>query len=292
MKITDFSKRSEPRKVLMVHPEYFDVIDVKNVYMENSVGTVNKELALEQWNALLLIYKDLESRGILEEITVLEGLPGLSDMVFCANQSFPWMMPNGEKKVVMSNMHHEIRQKEVAPIEKFYSDKSYGILKMSDGQKFEGMGDCITQPNRNLAFIGHGYRSDKSAEQKLNQLLDIELVSLELINPNFYHLDTCFVPLNDEFVVLCESAFSDVSLKKIDDLFEFTYFISEEDAKNNFTLNAHCMTFEEGNIAIMPSGSSELKTILTEQKYEIFEVETSEFMKAGGSVFCMKMMYY
>ena len=104
----DCDARVEPRKVLMCTPNYYTIVDVKNVHMQNQKGNVNPEKANIQWDNLRNTYLGFKTQKYLDEVHVIDGVEGLEDMVFCANQSFPWVMWNGEKIALMSRMRHEL----------------------------------------------------------------------------------------------------------------------------------------------------------------------------------------
>lgn len=283
----------QPRKVLLASPKYFEVLDVKNFYMRKNVRLVDREKAMKQWSNLHNIYQSLKARGIIEDVLTIKGVKGCEDMVFAANQSFPWIL-NNERVVVMSKMKHPSRQKEIPAFRKFYKALGYKILELHQAEYFEGMGDTIPHPGKNLLWGGYGHRSELIAHDELRELLKTEVITLKLISEKFYHLDTCFLPLNTKTVLICRQAFDEEGLKKIQAEFETVIEIPIEEAEKHFALNAHCI---EGDgkipsVAIIQKGAVKTNEILEQHNYEVIELDTSEFMKSGGSVFCMKMMVY
>ncbi|MFY8021020.1 MAG: dimethylarginine dimethylaminohydrolase family protein [Bacteroidia bacterium] len=288
--VKQFEKRVEPQKVLMCSPDYFDIIDVKNPYMESQEGLLNHDLAYTQWEQLKAVYENWKTRGLIEEVFIIPGAEGREDMVFCANQSFPYLNALQQKAVVMSKMRHESRQLEVPHFERFYKDLGYQITHLQEASLFEGMGDTIPHPGRKLFYGGYGHRSDSIAYAELMKITGASFVLLELVNENFYHLDTCFVPLSDEAVMYCPEAFTPEGIQIIQRCFTTIYEIPMDEVLSTFCLNAHVLTTEKQ--AVLQSGSVIAKAALLKESYEIAELETSEFMKSGGSVFCMKMMVY
>ncbi|HCK22825.1 MAG TPA: hypothetical protein DHW15_11895, partial [Bacteroidetes bacterium] len=101
----DCDVRLEPTRVLLCSPDYYEIKDVKNPYMMAGSAMV-KEKAVQQWNDLRNLYLALKKEGVLQDVMSIDGIEGCEDMVFAANQSFPWVMWNGEKIAVMSNMKH------------------------------------------------------------------------------------------------------------------------------------------------------------------------------------------
>src|SRR4029079_14916981 len=100
--------RPEPRRVLMCTPPHFDVVDVKNAFMEGNVGAVDREEARREWSELRAAF---ERAG--HEVVTIEGEPGLEDMVCSANQVLPAMGTDGAPYVLLSKMRHESRRREV-----------------------------------------------------------------------------------------------------------------------------------------------------------------------------------
>lgn len=285
-----FEKRLEPKKVLMCSPDYFDIIDVKNPYMQSQTGKLNKTLANHQWEQLKLIYEDWKSKNVIEDVVVIPGAIGREDMVFCANQSFPFLNFQNQKSVFMSKMRHESRQLEVPFFEDFYKNRDYQTIHLNNTELFEGMGDTIPHPGRKLFYGGFGHRSNADAYSEIMEMTGCSIVLLELINENFYHLDTCFVPLSDKAVMLCPDAFTNEGLQILKKCFDVIYEIPVEEALATFCLNAHVLP--EAKFAVLQSGSKFAMDALLSESYEVYETETGEFMKSGGSVFCMKMMIY
>lgn len=293
-KINDLKRREEPLKVLMCSPDYFDIVDVKNIHMEGQQSLLNKELAWHQWNELKAVYEELVEQKIIQEVSVITGAPNCEDMVFCANQSFPWLGSDRTKIVWMSKMRHTSRQNEVPHFESWYHKQGYLSKHFKNVNLFEGMGDTIPHPGRQLLYGGYGHRSDVKAYDELAAELGVPVIALELINENFYHLDTCFVPLSETEVMLCREAFTDEGLDLLRQCFETIYDIPATEVIDTFCLNAHVINLGSSlpKVAILQKGSNVAKSVLTQSNYRIIELETSEFMKSGGSVFCMKMMYY
>jgi N-dimethylarginine dimethylaminohydrolase len=293
-KINDLKRREEPSKVLMCSPDYFDIVDVKNVHMEGNQSLVNKEMAWHQWNELKAVYDELVDQKIIQELSIIPGVQNCEDMVFCANQSFPWLGSDRTKTVWMSKMRHTSRQNEVPFFENWYLKNGYTTQHFLNVDLFEGMGDTIPHPGKQLLYGGYGHRSDVRAYDELAAALEVQIVALELINENFYHLDTCFVPLSETEVMICKEAFTQEGLEVLRQCFKTIFEIPKSEAIDSFCLNAHVLNLgsNQPRIAILQKGSIVAKSVLLQSNYRIIEIETSEFMKSGGSVFCMKMMYY
>lgn len=287
----DLAPRNEQTHVLLASPEHFKIVDEKNIHMAGHAGLENLPEALRQWENLKNIYEGLKEEGVIESVEVVKGLPGCEDMVFCANQTFPWMV-DGEKLVVLSQMTHPSRQKEVPAFGKFFAQKGYRIIRLPGQIYFEGMGDAIPHPGRQLIYGGYGHRSSHEVYSNLATMLHVPVVPLQLVDPRFYHLDTCFLPISEEAVLIYPGAFDEDGLEAINHFFKLVVHIPEQEAAKGFALNAHCiMTGQRGKVAIIQQENPITCKILEQSGYRVIETNTSEFIKSGGSVFCMKMMY-
>jgi N-dimethylarginine dimethylaminohydrolase len=279
-----------PRKVLLCPPDYFDVVDEKNVHMKGQQGQVNKPLARQQWQALRVACDQLAAEGLIEEVAEVQPTPGCEDMVFCANPALPWRDRYGKLKVVLSKMTHPSRQKEVAAFEEFFAERGYEILRLQSPGTFEGMGDCILSPSQPLLFGGYGFRTTPRVYDEISDLLTAEIILLEMINPNYYHLDTCLLPLGEDVCLIPPKAFSRDALGQLEDHFHEVIPVPDNEAMT-LSLNA-MVVFDEKPVAIMQSGCRETAAILRDVGIRVLEIDTSEFLKSGGSVFCMKLMYW
>ncbi|MFN6944518.1 MAG: dimethylarginine dimethylaminohydrolase family protein [Cytophagaceae bacterium] len=290
--IGDLPDRPEPSRVLMCTPEFFDIVDVKNPHMEGQSGKLDKLLAVAQWNNIKEEYKKLAQETVLEGYLEIHGAEGCEDMVFAANQTFPWITEEGKKLAIMSKMRHPSRQKEIFYFETYFRGLGYEIIHLQKTDLFEGMGDAIPHFGKQLIYGGFGHRTHPVAYEEISDILQVPVVLLELTNEKFYHLDTCFLPISEKTVLICKEAFNTEGLMLINRLFEEVIHIPLEEAELLFSLNAHVLNLHGRKVAVIHKGSVLTKKILREHGFEVREVDTSEFIKSGGSVFCMKMMVY
>jgi N-dimethylarginine dimethylaminohydrolase len=289
--LNELKERKEPSRIMLVQPDFYDVIDVKNPYMTGEI--VDHKQARQQWQSLVEVYESYCGDGnVLEEVVTLDAGEGLEDMVFCANQSLPFQDAQGKNHVLMSNMKHDSRKKEVPYFEDFYQNRGYVIHHVEQSVLLEGMGDCIFHPFKQLLWMGYGFRTDIKTADLLQAEMGIPVVPLKLVSPYFYHLDTCFVPVNERVVILCKEAFDEDSFQQIKSIFEEVIEISRVDAIATFALNTHCIYNKNQSVALVPKGSTGMMEILKSYQFKIHEMDTSEFIKGGGSVFCMKMMFH
>lgn len=275
-----------PSGMLMVEPTYFSVDYVINPHMEGNVGKVDKAKAIHEWNVIKDIFEDT---GL--KVHPISGQPGLPDMVFCANQSLPVLKENGKKEVLMSIMNSEMRKQEVGFIETWYRENGYKIntLDASKVNDFEGMGDAIWINGKRILFGGYGYRSSLSAYDTVRDVFQVPVVAFELVTPLFYHLDTCFCSLNSESVLIYAPAFKPEGLAIIRSLFKNIIEANDYEGAELFACNATC---PDGKNVVIQKGCIKVNAQLRDLGFVVHEVETEEFLKSGGSVFCMKMMVW
>ncbi|MCH8568252.1 MAG: hypothetical protein LAT67_08315 [Balneolales bacterium] len=282
----DLTSMDKPGKIIMVRPTHFSIDYVINKHMEGNVGKADKALAMQQWEAVKSAFEDT---GM--EVHVIEGGEGLPDMVFCANQSLPFKNDDGDKEVIMSIMDSVHRKPEVSLIEKWYEDQEYQIhhLNYKKISRFEGMGDAIWHYGKKLLWGGYGFRTSLEAYHYISDTYKVPVIALKLEHPEFYHLDTCFCVLNETSVMIYPGAFEKKGLDLIRAFFDTIIEVPEDEAIGSFACNATC---PDGSTVVIHPGAQKTNAQLKHEGFKVVEVPTGEFMKSGGSVFCMKMMAY
>ncbi len=282
----DLESMPAPGKVLVVNPSEFEVKYVINPHMEGHIGDVDKEAAFKEWTALRDGYKEL---GLY--VHEIGGAKGYPDMVFCANQSLPNITKEGKKEVVMSVMHAPQRKGEVPHIQKVYEESSYEIVYLDEEKftDFEGMGDAIWHFKKRLIWGGYGYRSTKDVYEHISETFKTPVVALELVDEKFYHLDTCLCVLNEETVLIYPKAFNEEGRALIRSLVPNVIEANTYEAVELFACNATCA---DGKNVFIQTGCKEANKAVEDAGFVVHEYDTNEYLKSGGSVFCMKMMLW
>ncbi|NND71460.1 MAG: amidinotransferase [Rhodothermales bacterium] len=284
--LADLPSLPTPGRVLLTSPLYFAVEYVINPHMEGNIGDVDLRSAISQWTDLGDIY-----RALGFDVHLQHGVSGLPDMVFCANQTLPFLLPGDEKPgVILSSMHSSYRQPEVASYELFFKKTGYDVVELPDKiRDFEGMGDALWHPGRRLLYGGHGFRSSIEAYDFISSKLDVPVVTFELNDPDFYHLDTCLSLLNENTCLIFPGAFEPAGRELIGSLFETVIEAPENESRGLFAVNAHC---PDGHHVIIQDGCHQTNSLLAEAGFLPISTHTEEFLKSGGSVFCMKQMFW
>ncbi|MCU1300135.1 MAG: hypothetical protein JWQ87_419 [Candidatus Sulfotelmatobacter sp.] len=247
---------------------------------------VDRQKAQRQWEALR---SALEQAGC--EVETITPVAGLEDMVFAANQVFVGFHDNIGKFIVPSRMVHDSRQREVPFYVDWYRQRGYKIIEVDLGtgqgnDRLEGHGDLLWQPDWSRIYAGYGFRSTSSGVEKFRDAmskLGIPVVPLELVDPHCYHLDTCFCPLNNEAVLIYPGAYAPESLVTLRGLWKRIHELTADEAHkfmgNGIVANGRYLT---------PYVSPRLEAILRQEGLSPVILDTSEFEKSGGSLFCMK----
>jgi N-dimethylarginine dimethylaminohydrolase len=274
-----------PAAMLMCPPDYYDVSEPRNPFMAVSLGTVNKTLARAQWRAVV---DAIEAHG--KKVHLIDPVLGLEDMVFAANQTLTGLGGRMEKICLLSQMRHPARRGEVAHFERWFSGRGYRTVRLSDPTlTFEGMGDCLWHPGRRLLWGGYGFRTDSEVYEEVARVFEVPVVILKLVNERFYHLDTCFCPLSPEAVLIYPPAFDPHSLELILKIFPIVLAAEEKEAVEKMACNALVL---DSRTALIQAGAVNAARHMRALGLEVVELDTSEFIKSGASVFCLKMPLY
>jgi len=264
----------------MCPPTYFDVREPKNPYMGLPIDRVRARQQREN------LCRALQQAGV--QVQTIEPMAGLDDMVFAANPAFVGQHDKIGKFVVPSRMRYPSRHREVAFYVEWFRQHGYTILDLGlqNNEYLEGHGDLIWHPGAAHIWAAYGFRSTRGGVEKFNKAmkeLGYSVTVLELVDPYCYHLDTSLCPLNSEAVLIYPGAFLAESLKAIRPGFARIYELGREEAiqfmGNGIVANGYFIT---------PRVSDNLSRILAQEQLTPLLVETSEFEKSGGSVFCMK----
>jgi N-dimethylarginine dimethylaminohydrolase len=258
---------ASPRRYLMCPPQHFDVSYAINPWMDVTRGA-DRELALRQWETLRQTYLDLG-----HEVEVIAAEPGLPDMVFAANGG---LVIDG--RALGARFTHAERRAEGPAYLAWLAGA--GLKDVTEPVHVnEGEGDFLVVGD--LVLAGTGFRTDPGAHTEVQELFGIPVVSLQLVDPRFYHLDTALAVLDDSTVAYYPEAFSPGSRGVLQRLFPDAVLASEADAVV-LGLNA----VSDGRHVVLPSAAVGLAEQLRERGYEPVGVDLSELLKAGGSAKC------
>jgi N-dimethylarginine dimethylaminohydrolase len=270
-------------RILMSDAKRFSINYTINPWMVNQIGQVESGRAHSQWETL---------KNTLETLTHVEIIPShenLPDLVFTANAA----TVKGNK-CVLSHFKNIERQGEEPIFYNWFEKNNFQITTMPDSVFFEGAGDALFSINEEMLWIGHGFRSDSQSADILETELDTPVTTLKLINPHFYHLDTCFCPLDLGHVMYYPAAFDNQANKKIETYYptHLRITVNESDARL-FSCNAVCVNRSEHpeyqHTIILNDCSKKLEIQLNLAGYQVIKTPMSEFLKSGGSTKCLTL---
>ncbi|WP_082485557.1 dimethylargininase [Rathayibacter sp. Leaf296] len=254
------------KTVLMCRPEHFTVVYRINPWMDPQVPT-DTALAVRQWQTLYDTYVDL---GF--DVQLIDSVPGLPDMVYAANGGFVI-----DGIAYGASFTYPERQPEGPAYMDWFRGAGFDVRVPEEVN--EGEGDFLLVGERILA--GTGFRSASDSHAEVARVFGREVVTLELVNPSFYHLDTAIAVLDDSTIAYLPSAFSDEGNRTLQRLYPDAILVSEEDA-SVLGLNS----FSDGLHVVIASRATGFERQLRERGYEPIGVDLSELLLGGGGVKC------
>lgn len=264
-----------PTRHLMCAPDHFAVEYNINPWMTGNLHATASHVAAEQWQALHSLVEQHT------EVALLPPVPGLPDLVFTANAA----VLRG-RTAILSSFRHPERQAEEPSFHAWLTQDGFKVHQLPRGVHFEGAGDALFDHALPLLWFGHGVRSSIDALPFLEHLLATEVQPLELLRSHFYHLDTCFCPLEGGSLLYYPDAFSPESQAVIEARIPATkrHAVCRQDA-----LDFACNAINIGQHVILNRASEALQAWLAERGFTVHQTPTSEFLKAGGSAKCLSL---
>jgi N-dimethylarginine dimethylaminohydrolase len=255
------------RHFLMTPPRHFAVEYAINPWMHPGVE-VDRDLALRQWQTLADTYRRLGHR-----VDVLDPVAGLPDMVYAANGALVT-----RTATIAARFAYPQRAAEAAAYAGWL--ESHGLGPVHEPVEVnEGEGDFLVVGDTILA--GTGFRTTPAAHAEVARLTGSEVISLELVDPAYYHLDTALAVLDDRTVAYYPEAFSPVAQAVLATLYPDAVIASAADAAV-LGLNA----VSDGRHVVLAPGATALAAQLTARGFEVLPVDLSELLKGGGGVKC------
>jgi lysine-ketoglutarate reductase/saccharopine dehydrogenase-like protein (TIGR00300 family) len=262
-------------RFLMCAPDHYDVDYVINPWMEGNIHKSSRDRAADQWHKLYSVIKEHTTVDLVKpEI-------GVPDMVFTANAGL--VLGN---IAVLSRFFHKERQGEEPFFKRWFEDNGFTVYELPKDLPFEGAGDALFDREGRWLWAGYGFRSELDSHPYLAKWLDVEVLSLRLMDERFYHLDTCFCPLQNGYLLYYPPAFDAYSNRLIEMRVpaEKRIAIAEADA-----VNFACNSVNIGDIVVMNKASDALKQRLAEAGFRVIETPLTEFLKAGGAAKCLTL---
>jgi len=277
-------ERHEAAHVLLCPPDHFEVRYRINPWMHPETWSLDaarlSREARAGWQALHAAYRRLGAR-----IETMPPQAGSPDLVFTANAA---VVLDG--KALLARFRNPERRAEEAHGRRcFEALQRRGVVaslhEVDDEVRLEGAGDAIWDAKRQVMWMGHGQRSDLAARDSVRRVFGVETLSLELVSPSFYHLDTCLCVLSRGEVLWYPPAFSEASQRLLraiagGDAIE----VDDEDAAC-FAVNAVCI----GDEVLSCHASPELRKALAARGYRVRVIALDAFNRSGGAACCLTL---
>ncbi|MBF9336951.1 N-dimethylarginine dimethylaminohydrolase [Microbacterium lacticum] len=266
---------AQHRRYLMCRPEHFTVSYRINPWMEPAKPTDTAK-ALAQWQTLYDTYVALG-----HEVELIDPVPGLPDMVYTANGGF---IVDGRALGVRFRVDE--RRGEERPFMDWFAAHGFDVVEPVSVQ--EGEGDFLLVGDTILA--GTGFRSTGDSHAEVAGVFGREVVSLRLIDPRFYHLDTAISVLDPvegpggvekANIAYLPSAFDEPSLAVLRERYPDAILVDDADGAV-FGLNS---ASDGDNVFISPRATG-FEAQLRERGYNPVLVDLSELLLGGGGIKC------
>jgi N-dimethylarginine dimethylaminohydrolase len=258
------------KRLLMCPPTFFEVAYEINAWMHVD-NPVDVELAKRQWQAVYDTYNQLGYK-----VELIEPVRGLPDMVFTANGA---LVIDGKVFSTHFGEHAQERQPETARFEEWFRSHGFSDIYQPEHPS-EGEGDILYGADTIFAGFGQN-RSSVDSHVELAEFFGKDVVSMHLVDPRFYHLDTAMAPLNFDTVMYYPGAFDEASRQQLERRFPHRIIASESDAAG-FGLNA----VSDGHNVVMSAAATELMNDLQRRGFNPIGHDMTEFRKSGGAVKC------
>ena len=258
-------------RILMCPPDHFKIEYEINPWMNIRVGS-ESEVASRQWTAL---YQSLVDLGAT--VDLIEPIAGLPDLVFTANAGLIF-----HDCFVSSRFRYGVRQGEAPYFETWAKSRGFQVLELPLGFNFEGAGDALFCGE--TLFAGYRFRSDVRSHHWIGERFDVEVLPLELIDPRFYHLDTCFCPLAPDTALYYPGAFDQYGRSVLRDRIPHLIEIAVDEA-----ISFSCNAVVVGKTVIVNDGAPKLAQDLAALGFSVRPLGFSEFIKSGGSAKCLTL---
>lgn len=260
--------------LLMCDPLNFGVQYEINPWMSHQIGAVDSAQARTQWHALHGLLSSLTS------VAVMPSVPGWPDLVFTANAG---LIVPGERRVILSTFRHPERKGELPLNRAWFEAHGWQVETLKD-VAFEGAGDALFDTEGRL-WVAEGPRTDQGVLSQLQASVGSTTIGLKLVDPRYYHLDTCFCPMPRGFALANLTAFDQASQDWLTFAFQDKLIPLTEEESAWFCGNA---VFVE-NVAVMNRCTPRLRSVLAERGFLTLTTPLSEFIKSGGSAKCLTL---
>jgi N-dimethylarginine dimethylaminohydrolase len=255
----------------MCPPEHYGIEYEINPWMNKERQADHAE-AGRQWRSLHDVLVGLGAR-----VSLVTSAPGLPDLVFTANAAMIF-----QRRAFLSRFRHVQRQGEEALFANWLGEHGFEVERLPERLYFEGAGDALFCGD--TLFAGYRFRSDARGHQYIGAAIQRRVLPLELVDPYFYHLDTCFCPLAPGSALYFPGAFDGYGRQVLAESIGDTIEVAAEEARE-FACNAVVV----GKSVVTNVDCPRMHADLKSRGYDPIATPLGEFVKAGGSAKCLTL---
>ena len=253
-------------RFLMCPPGHYDVAHEASPWTRRP-RAVDQKRAGAQWQALY----DWLSAKVPAAVEVMDPIKGLPDLVCAARSGF---MSRG--RWIKSRFRQRDRRNEEIEIERWFRKKNYEVKTVAEPYFFEGEGDLLRMGSE--LFAGYHFRSELESLENVAGLMKRNHSALEISDERFYHLDSCFGPLDDKTALIFQGAFEPYAYLTLLEMVPDPILVPETEALR-FACNSFCVEKQ----VVMPLGCPETRKAIESRGFEVTELDFSEYLKSGGA---------
>jgi N-dimethylarginine dimethylaminohydrolase len=274
------------RHYAMVEPTQFRIDYVINPYMDPS-NQPDPGLAMEQWHGLRASIERLGGT-----VDVLPQRPDAPDMVYAMNLGLAMNRPvdgRVEAQVELSHMRYPQRRMETETAQEWF--EAHGFTASSFGRDGVGphfeAGDAF--PFGDALLVGYGPRTEELALKHVAADLGVRVRGFRITHPGLYHFDVVFCPLDERRALVCPDALDAASARALMELIPEPLVLSEDEAVRSFAANSIVVPAADGGpgTVLMPDAPGHVRDQLESWGFAYELLDTSEFLKGGGSIRCI-----
>ncbi len=254
---------------LMCPPQWYDVDYVINPWMAGNLHRPSRDVAFSQWKEL---YRALQ---LVADVRLLHARQGAPDMVFVAHTA---LVHHGIAAI--SSFAHTERQPEEEHVREWLQDHGFLVWDTPRETAFEGEGDILFDAEGKRLWAAHGSRTCLQSHRHVADAWHTPVTSLHLVDPRFYHLDTCFAPLAGGYLLYFAGAFDACSIEKIEAAYPASKRIAVTEAE---ATQFACNVLNVGRTIMMSKVNSNLRDRLSGLGFDVVELALSEFLRGGAS---------
>jgi len=257
---------------------------------------INPWMRPDAWQADPMALKKAATKGAAQlraalekmgaQVETVPAIAELPDLVFPANAA---IVLNG--KVLVARFRHPERQGEEEVFRQiFLNPKARSlvsdVIDLPNGVLQEGAGDCIWDETRGFFWGGYGQRSTANSLAVIEKTFARPVVGLELATDRYYHLDTCFCPLQGGRLFYYPPAFTREALAAI----HFHVRPEQRIVASDSEAAAFCVNAVNlGKEIVMANPPESLREKLQDYGFHVTGIDLAPFILSGGGAYCMTL---